>query len=215
VTYFRHGQPGVLQRFRDGDRVVLQDVYRHYADAVAQAVVVALRRFSAEHAFDRRRAAADVPDLVQEVFIRAFGRESRRRFDGDRLYAPYLSQITRNVVVDFLRRHRRTRHAEREQSLEMLTIDLTVQGESDAFADWATNAVVDRYLALLPPELRQVHEIIYVRGLSQREAAAAMRVGRQVVRTLDLRLRDGLRAALAQSGVDPDAFKPPARAIHS
>ena len=51
--------------------------------------------------------ASDLPDLVQEVFTRAFEPKTRRRFDGERPYGPYLGRIAHNVVVDYFRRKQR------------------------------------------------------------------------------------------------------------
>jgi DNA-directed RNA polymerase specialized sigma24 family protein len=65
----------------------------------------------------------------------------------------------------------------------------------------------------LSPELKKVHEAMYVQGLSQREAAAALGLGRQVVRTLESRLREGLRAALeagVRSAASPEVRHGPA-----
>jgi DNA-directed RNA polymerase specialized sigma24 family protein len=61
-------------------------------------------------------------------------------------------------------------------------------------------AVVGRYLSLLPADLQRVHDALFVQGLSQRDAAIALGLGRQVVRTLASRLREGLRSALKDGG---------------
>ena len=77
---------------------------------------------------------------------------------------------------------------------EMPTNDLT--DDSDP-----TLSFLQRRVRSLPPELRRVHDAIYVDGLSQREAAAALGLGRQTVRTRDARLRHVLRRELTSIGV--------------
>jgi DNA-directed RNA polymerase specialized sigma24 family protein len=68
-------------------------------------------------------------------------------------------------------------------------------------------AWLERRVASLPPDLGCVHDAIYVDGLSQREAAAALGLGRQTVRTRDGRLRHVLRRALTSAGpVSPSPF---------
>jgi len=203
---FLTADSSLLQRFRDGDQLTLERVYQSYVGEVTRTVTTALKRYGYDGSGQLwRRVAGDLPDLVQEVFMRAFEPRTRRRFDGSRTYGPYLCQIARNVVVDFLRRKGR----------QVVTYPLAgVDGPHEPrfshdgndghagyegeqrFADLNVMAVVARYVAQLPPELRRVHEALYVLGLSQREAAAALGLGRQVVRTLETRLRNELRAAL-------------------
>lgn len=191
MAFFLRDGGGALDRFRDGDPVALEEVYRAYFQTVSRAVARTLRRYGeGESGHDWRAVAHDLPDLVQEVFRRAFEPDTRRRFDGVREYAPYLAQIARNVVVDHLRRQRRQVPLE---SIGQLSDD---GAAVDAFADRETMGTVKTYLASLPPTLRQIHQVMYVDGMSQREAAAALGLGRQAVRTLEARLREGLRAAL-------------------
>ena len=61
-------------------------------------------------------------------------------------------------------------------------------------------ALLERRVASLPSDLRRVHDAIYVEGLSQRQAAAALGLGRQTVRTYDARLRHVLRCELTAAG---------------
>jgi RNA polymerase sigma-70 factor (ECF subfamily) len=141
-----------------------------------------------------RAVASEVPDIVQEVFIRAFDPRTRRRFDGIRDYAPFLIHIARNAAVDHLRRLRHQVPADVEQ---VLAAEPSARDVTEEFAERETMDVVANYIANLTPELKRVHDLLYVHGLAEREAAVALGVGRQVIRTLAARLRDGLRSALA------------------
>jgi RNA polymerase sigma factor (sigma-70 family) len=108
MTFFGRADAQLLQSFRDGERAALESVYRAYAESVARAIAGVLRRYGREGWHGGwREIAADVPDLVQEVFARAFEPQTRRSFDGVRDYGPYLRQIARNVVVDHFRRKQR------------------------------------------------------------------------------------------------------------
>ena len=198
---------GLLARFRSGDAEVLDGVYRRYVDVVTRVVGAALRRYGGG-AITWRDAAADLPDLVQEVFARAFDPRTRKRFDGVRDYGPFLSQIARNVTVDYLRRRRRQEDipGDVDQLFEAIAAGAAPRDLGEEIAERETMRVVADYMANLPPELRHAHEMLYVRGLSEREAAAALGVGRQVVRTLGARLREGLRRALEAEG--PPAGQP-------
>src|SRR5262249_41905192 len=112
-------------------------------------------------------------------------------------------------VVDHLRRKGRKVIVETDPIIDDVAIQpFDCQGQED-FADWKTIALVKRYIDSLPIDLRRVHEALYVQGLSQRDAAAVLGVGRQVVRTLECRLQKGLRTALKEIGyLDAKAVSP-------
>jgi RNA polymerase sigma-70 factor (ECF subfamily) len=188
-------------RFRKGDRDALESVYREHVEFVSKTVAGTLRHFgSAGRRWNWRSVAAEVPDLVQEVFTRAFEPRSRRAFDETRPYKPYLGQIARNTVVDHLRRQGRRPSAGDHDLVDQAAQDSIDSRGDDDFADPQVVRLVNDYIAALPANLRQIHEALYVRGLSQRVAAASLGIGRQVLRTLEGRLREGLRSRL--EGVD-------------
>jgi RNA polymerase sigma factor (sigma-70 family) len=187
----------VLASFRDGDAEVLDHVYRSHVRVVTRVVASTLRRYGGKASI-WRGIGCDLPDLVQEVFARAFAPKTRSRFDGVRDYSKFLGQIARNIAVDHLRfRHRQQDLPSGvEQVFDAFPAWPAPRDTSDEIGDRETMNVVLDYLANLPIDLRHAHEVLYERGLSEREAAAALGVGRQVIRTLGTRLRDGLRRAL-------------------
>jgi RNA polymerase sigma factor (sigma-70 family) len=199
----------LLERFRRGETAALDEVYRAYADSVARVVSAALRRFGGGAA-TWPAIAEDLGDLVQEVFTRAFDPRTRRSFDGLREYGPFLCQIARNVTVDYLRRDSRYVLTDIDRIFNEAPLQPSVPDLSDDFAEREALTLVTRYLAALPADLQRVHDLLYVRGLSEREAAGALGVGRQVIRTLGARLRDGLRQQLAdQRPADGQDAPPP------
>ena len=55
------------------------------------------------------------------------------------------------------------------------------------------------YLGALDDSLKRLHQVRYVEGLPQREAAERLGISRQTLRTLEQKLREGLRAKLQRS----------------
>jgi RNA polymerase sigma factor (sigma-70 family) len=184
------GPDEVLRRFREGDRVVLEGVYRTYVGPVTTVVRSSLRsrrghRSCVDHAS---------MDLVQEVFLRAFAPCARRSFDGARAYGPYLYTVARNVVIDWKRKAHREVPTD-STDLERLA-DSGKECPGDDGDDRYLGAVLARYLDELDPALRAVLDVRYRRGLSQMEGARAIGLSRQSLRTLEARLQAGLRRAL-------------------
>jgi RNA polymerase sigma factor (sigma-70 family) len=180
VTIFRE-QPALLRRFRSGERAALALVYWRYVDAVAAVI----RRSGLLSQHNPLSHAEELSDLVQETFARAFSGPARAAYDGTRDYRPYLLRICRNLLADVARRSGR----------EIRGVDgdeLPGPPTAPAWAEAEQLAMVRDYVAALPPVLRAVYEQRYVLGLSQEQAAAALGVGRQTVRTREEKLRKGL-----------------------
>jgi RNA polymerase sigma-70 factor (ECF subfamily) len=179
MPYLR-SRPALLTSFREGDREAMSEVYWAYVERVERVVKRLLPR-------------ADLPDVVQEVFMRAFAETGRRGYDGLRDYAPYLLTIARNIVID------RARRACRELPTDELPVIEAAEEEPEAWDEPETMRIVDTYLRELSPDLRAIHAQRYERGLPQREAAAELGISRQQLRTREARLRAGLADALRKA----------------
>ncbi|HXU60749.1 MAG TPA: sigma-70 family RNA polymerase sigma factor [Polyangia bacterium] len=205
------GNPELLVRFRQGDSAALETVYWAYVDHVTRIIQAVVNGYTAASGARLRRE--ELGDLVQEVFVRAFSPASRQGYDGERAYGPYLGQIGRNVVADHWRSLRRQVVVDMSPLLDALSVDADrIENASEQWSDPQTIAVVERYLASLEPEMRRVHDALYVRGLSQRDAAAALGLGRQAIRGIEARLRAGLRRELSRTGLLPEDLARPAPA---
>jgi RNA polymerase sigma-70 factor (ECF subfamily) len=203
-------EPRFIERFRAGDEEALATVYSAYVDDVTRIASAVLRACSTGSARGHSEIAAALPDVVQEVFIKAFAPEARSRFDAERPFEPYLAQIARNVAVDHWRQMRRYVPASLDQMIDRLSFENAAGAAAGDWSDAETMAVVNRYIASLDEESRRIHEALYVNGMSQRDAAEALGVGRQVIRTCEARLRQGLQRELAR--VDAGELLPLRRA---
>src|SRR4051812_6144779 len=99
------GKPDLLRGFRAGERPALETVYRAYVDKVTSIIRFGFKLRDGETLVAGLRVdAAETADLVQEIFMKAFGIPARQSFDGLREYGPYLYTIARNVLADWSRR---------------------------------------------------------------------------------------------------------------
>ncbi len=169
--------------FRLGDRKALERVYSLYIRDVQQSVRSVLHSLG-------RLTSADLADLVQEVFLRAFSDRARAQYDGARDYGPFLTTIARNVVIDWSRRS--CREIAAPNILESFAERVGEELDPPAF-DAALLANTEAYVAGLEPDLRAVHHLRFVEGMPQRQAADAIGVTRQSLRTLEKKLLHGFR----------------------
>jgi RNA polymerase sigma factor (sigma-70 family) len=187
--------------FRNGHREALEAFYWAHVDDVVRTARAVLRASAADGGGRDNEIASDVADVVQEAFAKAFAPDARRRFDGERSFAPYLLQIARNLAIDHLRAKRRNVPIDVDQLAERLSLDArAADHQATDWADPAMVALVDGYVASLGEDERRIHDALYVLGLSQREAAGQLGLGRQVIRTVEAKLRAGLRRELVRTG---------------
>ena len=194
------GQPGILVLFRRGDPATLKSIYWAYIGRIEQIIRRGLGWWRGRQD-GRGMLSRDVEDLVQETFGRAFAPRARQAYDGQRDYGPYLSTIARRVLVDALRADRGLMFADTQVPPDDGADVETFFGEDSDWAEPETVAVVRAYLAGLPRELAEVHHQRYVLGLSQELAAAGLCLTRQRLRTLERKLRSGLKRALTKAGI--------------
>lgn len=193
----------LLLRFRQGDRAALEEVYWAYVEQVVRVGRFGLKSRSGSRVPGVGRPH-ELPDLVQEVFARAFSRAAREAYDGVRDYAPYLVRLAANALID--------QHRKLGRELVMAEGDLQGALEIGSPADredsvWLEPELVRQtqsYLAGVGEDLRRIYQQRFVAGLSQRDAAAALGLTRPRLRTLEARLCEGLEAWLKEHGCPPE-----------
>jgi RNA polymerase sigma factor (sigma-70 family) len=188
------GDRDAVERFRRGDRRVLERVYSAYVDHIGRLI----RWYVWNRGRHRLDAAFGFDDLVQDVFARAFARSAREAYDGARSYGPYLFTIARNVVTNALRTGGPFDYRSQAPFAPVAVEASPLDGDSP-WADPSVLGTVRAYLAGVSPEIAAVHHHRYVRGLSQAAAATALGFSRQRLRTLEKKLRSGLRRELQRA----------------
>jgi RNA polymerase sigma-70 factor (ECF subfamily) len=179
----------LLEAFRRGDREALERVYSSHVRHVEERVRAVLNRLG-------KLTAADLADLVQDAFLQAFSERARGQYDGERDYGPFVIAIARNIVIDWIRRS--GREVPMADLLGWFAEEPAVETESEAF-DSVLLANTRAYIDGLAPNLQEVHRVRFVLGMPQRQAAAAMGISRQSLRTLEKKLLSGFRRHLHKS----------------
>jgi RNA polymerase sigma-70 factor (ECF subfamily) len=133
------------------------------------------------HIYYRVGVVADVEDLTQEVFIRAWrsiGRYKPRK----RPFLAWLYTIAHNLVID----HYRSKG--REHLVRFQEAAPVAEGQQDPEMDSLLALdVVRRLLARLPSEQQQVLMLRFVEGFDYAEVAAALGKSQGAVRVIQLR----------------------------
>lgn len=184
-----------LDAFRRGEAAALERVFRCYAPLVWALV---RRGVAGPQGVAGVADPSAQQDLVQDVFVQLLAPALRARYDGLRPYAALVCGVTRNLLLDRARQQgRQLQHL--QGGLDDAQLEQWQPSEplpDELLADAEQRALVQQYVASLPPLEQELVRLRFEQGLSQRDAAEAAGVGRQQLRTLEGKLRDGLRRFL-------------------
>lgn len=200
----------LLRGFREGQRAALGEVYHRHADEVTKQLRYgfAFQAAGRHHRFVGCRSAFELHDALHETFRRAFEPVARERYDGLRPYGPYLRAIARNVVLRGFRAREVQFPEVRDHGggggeaaggpIEI--VDEGSQTPEQQVGRAEVQAVVKRFLETLPPDDRRLLEVRFVEGMSQRDAAQALGLGRQQIRGRETKLRQQMLRFLREQG---------------
>ena len=162
----------LLRRIKSGDEDAIEDFVRKYYPVIL--------RYCCFHAPERETAE----DITQETFARFFRTLPQYQHYGKA--ANYLYVIAGNLCRDCYRRRAECPLEETEGSpaggMETADVRLDVQ----------------RALAALPPELREISILCFYQGLKQREIAAVLGIGLPLVKYRIRRAKELLQQMLAE-----------------
>lgn len=202
----------VLCGFRVGDRRALGEVYRLHAPDVARRLRhgFSFEASGAVHRFVGYGSGFELQDALHETFRRAFEPRARDSYDGIRPYGPYLQAIARNVVLRGFRaqRVRFPLQGESAAPLDAIAADEGTTSPERAIGRHQVQEIVQRFLADLSQGDRRLVDARFIEGMSQRDAADALGLGRQQVRSREAKIRSRLLAFLRRhaEGGDPAAW---------
>jgi len=175
----------LMKAAQGGDREAYVELMRELAPRLRQ-IVRRYRGFLGNE---------DIEDLVQDILLSVHA--VRATYDPARPFMPWLLAITRNRLADGARRH--ARQAAHEVPVEDLAV---------TFADERTNTTTEVYgdpkalkqaIQELPPGQRGAIEMLKLREMSLKEAAAATGISVGALKVATFRAMDALRRRLKRA----------------
>ena len=152
------------------------------------------------------RIPEEARDAAQEAFTRAFA--SLESYDLEQAFAPWVLRIARNHCLDLLRRRIPARarvelDADDEDGPPRELPDTTSERADDAIEKAQTREALEKAVAALPPNYREVVHLFHVEQLSYKEIASTMGIPLGTVMTWLHRARAQLRNLLEGQEVSP------------
>ncbi|MFN3374465.1 MAG: RNA polymerase sigma factor [Chloroflexus sp.] len=146
-------------------------------------------------------AAEPAEEVVQETFWRIWKRSAT--FQANSAFLPWMFGITRNLCIDELRRRQARPMAAGSDDDLLSSLPDQQQNVEQATIETERRRLITDALADLPADQREVIELAYFGGLSQREIADHLQ---SPLGTIKTRIRLGLqklKQALLHYGIDP------------
>ena len=150
----------------------------------------------------KRVPAPEVEDIAQEVFVKAY--QSLPGFDPESHFRKWLSTIAVRTCCDYWRKAYRTRESPMSALSERHGewLERVISSESTVSAEGRTRQeeakeVLAWALARLSPEDRMVVEMVYLEGMTGREAADLLGWSTANVKVRAFRSRKRLRKLLS------------------
>ena len=176
----------LIEQAKSGDLDAFERIVKRYETRVYHFILKSLRN------------PEDALDISQETFLRVH--RSLGLFRGQSSFSTWIFSIASNLCIDFVRKQkRRGRHipSVNEDSPEMQNLaderpDPVSQAEKREVA-----REIDRALAAITPDLREIFLLREVAGLSYQEIADALDIELGTVKSRIARARGALAKELA------------------
>jgi RNA polymerase sigma-70 factor (ECF subfamily) len=135
---------------------------------------------------------ADVEDLVQDVLLSVHA--VRATYDTTRPFIPWLLAITRNRLADAARRY--ARHGAHEVAVDDLDVTFFSESTNSLTTTYGDPDALKEAIADLPAAQRSAIEMLKLREMSLKEAAAASGTSVGALKVATHRAMDALRRKL-------------------
>ena len=187
-----------LADFRAGLPAALERVFRAYAPYAC--AIINRGTASGESYAPGITHPEDRDDLLQDVFVRVLAPEMRQRYDGIRPYASFLGAVVRHMLIDRARASGRLNSRQRPLSEaddwgEETWLPGSPLPEQNLLAK-EERALMSEFLTTLDKSERLFVRLRFQEGLAQRDVAKRLSLGRQRVRTLEVKIRSKLQTFL-------------------
>lgn len=148
----------LMRQAQQGDSGAYVELLRAVTPRIRQ-ICMRQRAFAGE---------AEVEDLVQDVLLSLH--KARATYDTSRPFIPWLQAIVRNRLADGARRYART--AQREVTLDEQDVTFSDAAANSEHGDPVDVAALHQAVRELPEGQRRAIELLKLRQLSLKEAAA-------------------------------------------
>ncbi len=151
-------------KLRQGDRMAYETIYRRYAER--------MYFFSMKYLENESEAE----EVTQNVFIKLWVKREELR--DDLSLNSFLFMITKNAVIDILRKRKRDKVLSEKIALRQQQL---MEAPDDIYEYQELAADIDKLISSLPERRRHIYKLSREKGLSHKEIAAELSISPKTV----------------------------------
>lgn len=151
-------------RLRQGDRTAYETIYKRYAERMYY--------FSMKYLENETEAE----EVTQNVFIKLWVKREELREDLS--LNSFLFMITKNIVIDVLRKRKRDRELSEKIGLQQQQL---MEAPDDIFEYQELAAEINKLISSLPERRRHIYRLSREKGLSHKEIATELCISPKTV----------------------------------
>jgi len=158
-------EKALLQLVADGDEKAFTRLFERYSDVTYGFAIV------------YTKIAESAEEIVQEVFLKLW--VSREKLSEIQSFPDHLFIITRNHIIDFLRKHLREKKYQQQLVRHFKEVSFSPEQQL-VFKE--TGEMIEKAVAMLPPQQQVIYRLRRNEGLPLEEIAFKMNLSRLTVR---------------------------------
>ncbi len=201
----------LLDGYRRGETLVFESIFKTYGNEVLTLVRLGFSASSPKsYTVSGVTDYALQCDMVQETFLRAFSQSARSGYDGQSPFRPYLLRITKNLMIDHLRKQKSHKNDIGSQNggidLDDILLDNSAfpeENPSEQAHKTRQELATKEFVTQLEPRAKAFFALRYQQGLAQDKVAQQMEISRRQVRSLENLLRRHLKKYLISNNLWP------------
>ncbi len=154
----------LVRKLRQGDRMAYETIYNRYAERMYY--------FSVKYLENETEAE----EVIQNVFIKVWVKREELR--DDLSFNSFLFMITKNAVIDILRKRKRDKALSEKIGLRQQQL---MEAPDDIYEYQELAAEINNVITGLPERRRQIYLLSREKGLSHKEIAAELSISPKTV----------------------------------
>lgn len=154
----------LLVSLKSGDRAAFEKIYQNYSPGIFLNVLKMVK------------SVEDAQEILQDVFIKVWGK--RELIDTDQSFKPYLYQISRFTVYNFIRKANLDKKLKVYLSMEKTELYTHIE-EHIAYKE--SDRLILAAIEALPPQRKQIYKLCKVEGKTYAEVAGQLGISASTI----------------------------------
>jgi RNA polymerase sigma-70 factor (ECF subfamily) len=173
----------LVEQLKEGSSEAFEKLYAGYADVLYGYLVRLVK------------SESSATDILQETFVRVWVNKSN--LNPELSFRSFLFKIATNLVYDF---YRKAAHDKKLQRHIMDSMHIDYRHVEEVFQQKDDARILHQVINLLPPQRKQVFQLVKLEGMTYDEVSRAMNISTSTISDHIVKANKFIRGYLQRSG---------------